>query len=491
MSDYIKKPRTVVVISAFICVITLLSIFLHRPIRITDALSNLPAEGYDVHVSFWRIIFEPLFGFLLFYLRANQPLVEFLVLLLWLAAGMLVARLLQLRRVRKNQRADAALKGVLRWLACLPIILTVWVTFLLIMIFGPLPANTIKKQNPDEILVNVHSHTHFSHDGVISPTALMRWHARNGFDAFFLTEHNNHDKTLEMIQAQQAGILPPEPMVLCGEEYSGSNHILLLGLTRNFNTKDMADSTAIDSAHAQTGVAIVAHWFAEMKHPMEQYIASGADGFEIVNQAEVRYYGPEVLRFIAETCKRNRLLMVGACDYHGYGAACLTWNALAIPDWKRMDYAQKYQSILDVLRQRDQRKIKVLVYDDRRPVDGRWLLFSPVSTFIAYFRGIDILQFASWISWILIFWYLGSLTPFYELKDYAQRHYYRALGAIGLPGAGWIVLVGIWLLFRSFSVRGYNEILAEYGTDFLVGGSIFLIYSLLLLLVPRIRREAT
>ncbi len=489
MSAFFQKQRNVILLVGFIFLIVLLAVFLHRPIQIMDALNGLPADGYEINVSVWRVLFEPIVGPLLFYLRAQQPLYEFLILMIWLLLGLFIFMLIRIGRLEPQARAMAAGKAFLRWLAILPVALAAWVALILVMIFAPLPSNTIENNHPDVILVNVHSHSHFSHDGLISPAAEMRWHKRNGFDAFFLTEHNNHDKTLEMVKAQKDGALPPSPLVLCGQEFSGSNHILLLGLTRNFSTKDVADSTAIDSTHAQNGVAIVAHWFSEMKHPMQRYIQAGVDGFEIVNQGEGPYYDRSVFQAITETCKAHGLTMVGACDYHGYGSACLTWNALTIPNWRPMGYEQKYQSIMDLFRKRDQSKIKVLVYEDRPPVDSRWVFFSPVYTFVHYFRGLNGWQIASWVVWTLCGWLVAQSTWVLRAKDFVRRHYLRAVGTMTLPSAAWITLMGVWLLVKSIGVRGYNEILTEFGTDFLVGGTIFLAYSLVLLLFPRFRRQ--
>jgi len=489
MSTFLREQRNVIFLAAFIFLIVLLAVFLHRPIQVMDVLTGLVADGYEIHVSVWRILFEPLVGPLLFYLQAPQPLYEFLILMIWALFGLLVIMFVRVGRLEPHARVTAAGKAFLRWLATIPVALSTWVAMILIMIFAPLPSNTIRNHNPDVVLVNVHSHSHYSHDGLISPAGQMRWHKRNGFDAFFLTEHNNHDKTLEMVRAQKNGALPPSPLVLCGREFSGSNHILLLGLTRNFSTKDVADSTAIDSTHAQNGVAIVAHWFSDMKHPMHRYIQAGADGFEIVNQGEGRRYERSIFETITRTCRSHGLTMVGACDYHGYGAACLTWNALSIPNWRNMGYEQKYQAILDIFRLRDRSRISVLIYDDRPAADSRWIFFSPVYTFVDYFRSLTGWQIASWIAWILLGWLFAQSDWLANARDFVSRHYLRALGAITLPSAIWITLLGVWLLLKSLGVKGYNEIFTEFGIDFLVGGTIFLAYSLVFLLFPKFKRQ--
>ena len=60
-------------IIAFLTAIGVITLFFHYPIRIVDALNNEPVPGFGIDISAWRVIFEPLFGPLLFYLRADQP----------------------------------------------------------------------------------------------------------------------------------------------------------------------------------------------------------------------------------------------------------------------------------------------------------------------------------------------------------------------------------------------------------------------------------
>ncbi|NIA30388.1 MAG: PHP domain-containing protein, partial [Actinobacteria bacterium] len=360
-----NRKKQILFVSIFIVLILVLSFFFHYSIHIENALTSQPTEGFSVKVHTLRIVFEPVLGPLLFYLRADQPLVEMLVLMLWVILAFFVVSFWKAFRNPRGRFLHTFWVGLKNWLVRLPIIIITFVALILVIIFLPLPSNTIVNHQNDTILLNTHSHTYYSHDGLISQKNLMRWHRRNGFDAFFITDHNNHLKTLEFVRAQKAGKIPASPLVFCGEEYSGSNHITLLGLQRDFKTKDMADSTAIDSAHANGGVGIIAHWFADEHRTIQYYISCGADGFEIANQAEGLSYSRCIFRAIVEKCRENGLLMVGACDYHGYGSAAFTWNALQIPGWQNLTEEQKRSSVMNILRQHQESKIKVLVYRDR------------------------------------------------------------------------------------------------------------------------------
>ncbi|MBN1997734.1 hypothetical protein JW935_09290 [candidate division KSB1 bacterium] len=439
-----------------------LLVLTHRPAVIENVLTGAVEQDFIVHISLWRILFEPVVGPVLFFMRADQPLLHYFVLLVWTLVTTLTIQVI------RGLIGKSLVKRIKTWAKQLPFLLSVFIALLVFMIFVPLPANTIKTMNNDWILVNIHSHSFFSHDGIISPKALSRWNRYHEFDAFFLTEHNHHKNTLELINANKDS-LPSIPLVMCGQEYSGSNHILLLGLTRAFTTKDMPDSVAIDSAHAQNGVAVVAHWFADRRKPVQHYIDCGADGFEIINQAEKRDYDRELFENIKDACIKNDLLLLGSTDYHGYGNVCMTWTAMKIPYWHLLNKESKQDSIMDILRHHRQDRIKVLEYRDRP--QGINLIFGPIIQLFYYVHSLGFFQIISWMVW------LGLL---FMLSRHKKT---KVLGlsviVTGLNGI-WMMIWGTVLLIYSIGLDK-NKVLLEYGLWLLVVGSLFFLLSFLLL----------
>ena len=458
----------------FIVGIIALVVFFHYPVHIEDAVTEGVVPEYGISISPLRILLEPLVGPLLYSLRGDQPLVEFLAAMLWVMVLLLVAFLFK-------KKAQRTLTIIGKWLAVLPLVLGLWTALVLVLVFAPLPTNKIVNPYPDKILVNIHSHTHYSHDGIIAPEDLMKWHRKNGFDAFFLTEHNHHNKTLELVQAQHNYQVPQNPLVIAGQEYSGSNHILLLGLKRDFKTKDMPDSTAIDSARANDGVAVVAHWFAHGKNSVQHYIDQGAEGFEVINQAEGITYDRHVFHDIVDTCQKLDLLLLGSCDYHGYGSVALSWNALEIPGWHKMGLDRKTESIINILKNHDQDKIQVLAYRDRTLFSRDFVLLSPLINFIGYFRSLNFFQLFFWTIWIFIFRLLGLF------RDRISLHKLKTWTIIGIVSSLLTAFKGFHLLSKVGPLTGYNEIYTEYGHYFLWIGLILITYSILLFLVPSLR----
>lgn len=470
-------------IIGFFAVIVLLALVFHHPIRIIDALSSEPVPGFDIKISAWRIISEPFTGPLLFYLRADQPFLEFIILLIWTLSLLLVIPVIT-TLLKRDSRAPGEIKHTfLAWLKSIPLIFGIWSGLLLVAVFASLPSNTIVNRLDDTMLINTHSHSEYSHDGIISQAGLQKWHERNGFDAFFITDHNHHEKTLEAVNAQEEGKLPDAPLILCGEEYSGSNHMTLLGLKRNFITRGLPDPQVIDSTHEDNGIVIVAHWFDGERKSIPWFIDLNVDGFEIANQAYGLTYDRQVYSNIVAACTSHGLIMNGASDYHGYGSACFVWNAFDIPGWNNMGNKEKRESILDILRRKDMSRIRVLLYDDRDVPERNLVFLGPLYTPVSYFRTLNLWQVLSWLIWLLIF---RSISVFFaDGKSLWQL----SIGPVRVPvmlacvSSLCMTLLGVILLKRSRQLADYNEIYAAYGTIMLCIGAGLLAYIMILIII--------
>ena len=248
-----------------------------------------------------------------------------------------------------------------------------------------MPNNTIVNNSPDAVLVSTHSHSEFSHDGLISQKGLWEWHKRNNFDAFFITDHGNHAKTFELAEKQQKNKFPQKPMIMTGEEFSGTNHMSLLGIKNYFVTKGLNDKEVIDTTHFYNGVVLINHWFEDKHNSLEYYKNLDVEGFEIENVAKELYYDRSLYQKIKKFCETNNLIMVGGLDFHGYGRSCSIWNAFEIPDWEKLNYIEKEEEIIKIIRDREQNKLKVLIYKDRPFYTQTNLIVSPLRTVFNYY----------------------------------------------------------------------------------------------------------
>ncbi|MEI6676982.1 MAG: PHP domain-containing protein [Mariniphaga sp.] len=465
--------------------IVILSVFFPFPIHIENALTLETVPDFGIHISVWKTLFEPVLGLLLFYNRSFHSLTEMRLLLFWVLAVFIVYSLIKSFLIKNKQKRS---RFVVIQLVNIPIVIGLWFVVFVIIVFIPLPNNTIINNSPNSVLVTTHSHTQFSHDGLISQEGLWKWHKRNGFDAFFITDHNNHDQTFDFVQAQRNNKFPQEPLVICGEEFSGSNHLSLLGLKEKFSTKGISDSTAIRLAHAANNAVIANHWFDGERNSLEYYKNLNVDGFEIENSGTDLTYERDVYQKIKDFCGRNALIMNGGLDFHGYGNACSLWNAFEIPGWKNLTPVLKEEAILNILKTHDQSKLKVLLYKDRPYYTKRYLLFSPVFTFINYFRTLNSYQVTSWIFWILVMTWVINIDD-KKNRVAKQSASQRFIPVLGVIGALFLVSLGAVYYAQIKMIEDYTKMYHEYSELLFYVGTVFLVYSGVVLFFRNFNRK--
>lgn len=440
------------------------------PVHIGNALTQQPEAGFGIQPNFWRTVFEPVLGILLYFNRSFYAVKEITMTLYWLVLIFAVYTLVKGFILKNSNRK----KFLLGQLINLPILAGIWFALFVVVIFIPLPNDKIVNKTSDWVLVTTHAHTEFSHDGMMSQERLLKWHQRNGFDAFFITDHNNHKQTLEFVNMRWNKELPGEPVVFCGEEFSGSNHLSLLGLKSDFKTKGLSDSAVVAKARVDGAAVLANHWFDGEHKTLEYYRELGVDGFEIENTATDKRYNREVYQRIKSFCERNGLIMNGGLDFHGYGSACTLWNAFEIPGWKSFDNRAKEEAILNVIKTRDQSKLKVLLLNDRPYYERENLfLYTPV-TLLNYFRTLTIWQVSSWIFWIFLFVFLRNKSTFVQ-----QLTCRKMLPLAGVAAALFLLGLGIVYVFRNQSVEDFTEIYPEYYKLLLMAGSALLVVSVL------------
>ncbi len=465
----------------FLLAIILLAAVFHYPVHIIDALTLEPQADFGIKISFWRILFEPVIGLLLYFNRALYPLDEILQLLPWVLIIFIACTALRGFSLKDLKDKKERRHFLLRQLVNLPLVFGMWLTVFVVLIFIPLPNNTIVNNSRDWVLVTTHSHTEWSHDGLISQERLWKWHKRNGFDAFFITDHNNHGHTLAFKKSQRNGDFPMAPLVMCGEEFSGTGHLSLLGLQYDFETGSLSDTAVVDTVHRQGGAVIVNHWFDGKHRPLEHYRNIGADGFEIENAGSERTYDRKIYRKIKDFAQQNNLILNGGLDFHGYGNACSLWNAFYIPGWHEMSPDTKESAILNIIRSREQDRLSVLLYRDRPFYERRNLFFRPLITFVNYFRTLNLWQVLSWALWLIVFVMIKRQFSHKKISGgHPGRHGFPAIS--GLAGSLLMLGLGMFYHFKIAEVAGSdNDIYIEYSNLFLIIGGVYLLYSAVVL----------
>ena len=204
------------------------------------------------------------------------------------------------------------------------------------------PIPRLATTDSDHLVLDVHSHTAMSHDGRkgFGATQSARWHARAGFAAAFITDHNVAGAAL-VWRIDGRG---RRPRLLDGEELSLSGlHLVVLGNGRAVSNRpnDTSwDSTGalIRRLHADSLYLIASlpeywehHWGVELG----QLTTWGVDAFEVwTTSPRAMDFPPEARRAVLARSRLESHPVFGATDMHGFGNSATVWNLVRLPGWR-------------------------------------------------------------------------------------------------------------------------------------------------------------
>ena len=279
------------------------------------------------------------------------------------------------------------------------------------------PMLSLAGTSPDDIVVDFHSHTNASHD--VRDTwmrrfdlgANLRWHARAGFQAVFVTDHNvSRVSRVErgespVISHQSAEI--PAAVACPGIEVSAwQAHIVLLGDTLPVERGPYSRSLpgllqllrTSESAYGSVSLASLPEYRRSHWNRLDTLIQVGLDGFEVVNASPQanELTVPERDRVI-ELARRHNLFVVGVSDSHGWGATSMVWNLVQVQHPKSASTI--CSSILERLRS-GFAAARILERHRLRP-ESRWPEWlTPLGVLWETWRGMGPGLTVAWLLWI-------------------------------------------------------------------------------------------
>ena len=259
-------------------------------------------------------------------------------------------------------------------------------------------------------VVDLHSHTTVSHDvkGWLQDDfdleASRRWHARGGFDAFFVTDHNRVDGWSNSMEL---------PVACPGEELSlWGAHIVVLGSTDSIPRGMYSDSAPgiarlfRESESKWGGVTLASlpeyndNHFAELP----QWIADGVDGFEVSNAAPKANLQSKVERdSVIHLAVASGRWLAGVTDQHGMGASVQTWTLIEpviLADRIPEGQPHSCREITAALSTGGVSATQV-VERHRLTIDSGWPVFATViGVPWEGWRAAGMWQVVSWLAWI-------------------------------------------------------------------------------------------
>lgn len=228
------------------------------------------------------------------------------------------------------------------------------------------PIPRLVAADPAALVFDVHSHTALSHDGRpgFGAAANARWHARAGFDAAFVTDHNRFGA------ARQWRIDAPgaPPRLLDGEELSLSAlHLVVLGngaeignrgydqswdstgalIRRLASRPPPFNSLTFNSSTVFLVASLPEYWRSHWGAELGDLVRWGVEGFEIwTTSPRAMELPPRARREVIARARLSGLTLFGATDMHGYGNAATVWNLTRLPGWRGLSDAALATALL-------------------------------------------------------------------------------------------------------------------------------------------------
>jgi hypothetical protein len=281
------------------------------------------------------------------------------------------------------------------------------------------PMLALEGVSPAHRVVDFHSHTAVSHDvgGTLmdrfDAQANQRWHARAGFDAVFITDHNiaNREpgvrsRETRVVSQEQRG-MRKAPVLCPGIEISAWRaHIVLLGDTlpvdRSLYNKSLPTLlTLLRESEASYGALTLAslpeyrrnHW-----KRLDTLVAAGLDGFEIVNASPKANELTRTERdSVVALARAQNLFVVGVSDSHGWGATSMVWNLVELPAGTTT--SEICPAVLTQLR-RGFPAVRIVERHRLRP-DAWWPMWlTPIGMMWESWRSMGWGLTISWVVWI-------------------------------------------------------------------------------------------
>ena len=157
--------------------------------------------------------------------------------------------------------------------------------------------------------IDLHVHTTYSHDSLITPKDLIFYAKKRGLDGVAITDHDRIDGALKIAKETDFLIVP-------GIEISSLNgHIIGLNVNELVPPKLSFDET-LDRIHEAGGIAVACHPITFFKESLKGHISARFDAIEVINSSAFPFNYS--VRRCQEIASRLGIARVAGSDAH-YG----------------------------------------------------------------------------------------------------------------------------------------------------------------------------
>lgn len=364
---------------------------------LVDAATGLAPMGVRFERSIGYMVFAPLFG-ALDLLTLLTPAQHFA--LLTTVVGLFV-----------GVRTAAARKGRSRgagWRAWAVLLLGAG-GFYVMSASVPRPTARAVSTDPNVVRVDFHSHTRHSPDVGDGYTVEWNraWHARAGFDAAFITDHQTWEGVREATSAGQDG---RGVALLAGVETRLDDQpVIGLGDSTLYTDGLDREGSSIDPDVRPTLLFILPADLDAITR-LEADPVQGLVGIEVVNGTPTGLHQSRTERGpILDIAERMDLALVSGTDNHGWGQSAAAWSLVNLPGWRDLGPGELGRAIARKLHE-DRRDAVVVVERTVPGARGQWLQVLTVPVLAVHVtRSLSTGERAVWLIWVTLGWLVAAL----------------------------------------------------------------------------------
>ncbi|HKJ83924.1 MAG TPA: hypothetical protein VJ961_07910 [Mariprofundaceae bacterium] len=272
----------------------------------------------------------------------------------------------------------------------------VFVFYVVFVLLVPLPTWYLHDDtSKSDIIGDLHSHTLFSHDGLVTPLQSLGQHKIIGDQVIGFTEHET--PPYYNIEKKNVGIIP-------GIEIGADDgtYLLALGIHPEEYKRPLVHTQQqveafIDQIHRLHHGAVFAMSIHLQPKDVQRLVDMGVDGFEIDNGGHISP-SPAMKRTLIEAQKRYGIALLADSDWHGWSSLIQEWTVFRNVGDKGASGA----AVVDSLRHHGRDNIIPVTAYHRGLVTPVQAIFSPVLQTYRYAQELNPMRLFAWWLWGLI-----------------------------------------------------------------------------------------
>lgn len=284
-------------------------------------------------------------------------------------------------------------------------------------VLAPRPVSRLAKPAgaSDVLVADLHSHTSHSWDAPRSftPERNIGWHRAHGYDAAFVTDHNQFDGARLAFDASRLTWRETGFRALRGEELSlHGAHVVVLGNRERIDNEAYAGPEGLRrflgesrSRHGALALMSLPEYWDHHRDSLEELAAAGAAGFELANGSPKASELPPVGRErVVGLCRARNLFVAGVSDNHGWARSACAWSLIRLPGHEGLDPGRLEAALLERLSSGGFDAVTAAERPVRRPGGALELGFDPLLNLWQCLRALSRAQA------LVCFLYIGLLT---------------------------------------------------------------------------------